>query len=62
MNERKPLVSIVMGSRHDWETLIHAATVLDKLKINYEVEGLCRKYKFESSRRRTYLSWARLCS
>ncbi len=40
MNQHKPLIGIVMGSRNDWETLINAATTLDKLKISYEVEIL----------------------
>lgn len=38
MTINKPLIGIVMGSRHDWETLIYAANALDKLKISYEVE------------------------
>ena len=33
----KPLVGIIMGSQSDWETLQHAASVLDVLKIAYEV-------------------------
>lgn len=31
------LVGIIMGSRNDWETLQHAATMLDQLGIPYEV-------------------------
>jgi len=38
MSNESKLVSIVMGSRHDWETLVHAATMLDQLNIGYEVE------------------------
>lgn len=38
MNEQRNLVGIVMGSRNDWETLIHASKMLDKLNICYEVE------------------------
>ncbi len=38
MNNENKRVGIVMGSRHDWETLVHAATTLDKLNISYEVE------------------------
>ncbi len=38
MKIHKPLIGIVMGSRNDWETLIHAGNALDKLKISYEVE------------------------
>ena len=33
-----PLVGVIMGSRSDWETMKHAADVLDELKIPYEVE------------------------
>jgi 5-(carboxyamino)imidazole ribonucleotide mutase len=32
----KPLVGIIMGSRSDWETMKHAAQVLDDLGIPYE--------------------------
>lgn len=38
MNNENKRVSIVMGSRSDWETLEHAATMLDQLNIGYEVE------------------------
>lgn len=38
MNEEKCLVGIVMGSRNDWETMLHAASTLDSLKIPYEVQ------------------------
>lgn len=31
-------VGIVMGSKNDWETMIHAANMLDKLGIEYEAE------------------------
>ncbi|MDA0833589.1 MAG: 5-(carboxyamino)imidazole ribonucleotide mutase [Planctomycetota bacterium] len=31
-----PLVGIIMGSRSDWETMKHAAEMLDELKIPYE--------------------------
>jgi 5-(carboxyamino)imidazole ribonucleotide mutase len=37
-NEIKPLVGIIMGSQSDWETMQHAATQLDELKVPYEVE------------------------
>jgi 5-(carboxyamino)imidazole ribonucleotide mutase len=33
-----PLVGVVMGSRSDWETMKHAADILDDLKIPHEVE------------------------
>src|SRR6476660_9384801 len=31
-----PLVGIIMGSRSDWETMQHAAGVLDQLNVPYE--------------------------
>ena len=34
----KPLVGIIMGSQSDWETMKHAATQLDELKVPYEVQ------------------------
>src|ERR1041384_3171146 len=34
----KPLVGIIMGSQSDWETMQHAASQLDELKVPYEVE------------------------
>lgn len=34
----QPLISIIMGSRSDWETMEHAAKVLDELRIPYEVK------------------------
>jgi 5-(carboxyamino)imidazole ribonucleotide mutase len=33
----QPLVGIIMGSRSDWETLIHAANTLDALQVPHEV-------------------------
>lgn len=33
----KPLVAIIMGSRSDWETLQHAAQMLDQLGIPHDV-------------------------
>ncbi len=38
MNRNNKLIAIVMGSCSDWDTLIHAATILDKFKVAYEVE------------------------
>ena len=32
----KTLVGIIMGSRSDWETMRHAAEILDQLGIGYE--------------------------
>lgn len=31
-----PLVGLIMGSRSDWETMVHAAETLDKLGVPYE--------------------------
>jgi 5-(carboxyamino)imidazole ribonucleotide mutase len=36
LNSNTPLVGVVMGSRSDWETLRHAAEVLDELGIPHE--------------------------
>lgn len=33
----QPLVGIIMGSQSDWETMRHAAGVLDELDVPYEV-------------------------
>jgi 5-(carboxyamino)imidazole ribonucleotide mutase len=33
-----PLVGLVMGSRSDWETLRHAAEILEGLRIPYEAK------------------------
>ena len=33
---KKPQVGIIMGSQSDWETMKHAAEMLDDLKISYE--------------------------
>jgi 5-(carboxyamino)imidazole ribonucleotide mutase len=32
-----PLVGLIMGSRSDWDTLVHAAETLESLGITYEV-------------------------
>ncbi len=32
----KPLVGVIMGSRSDWETMSHAATMLERLGVPYE--------------------------
>lgn len=34
--KKSPLVGIIMGSRSDWETMRHAAELLDELGIPYE--------------------------
>jgi 5-(carboxyamino)imidazole ribonucleotide mutase len=33
-----PLIAVIMGSRSDWETMAHAAKMLDQLEIPYEVK------------------------
>jgi 5-(carboxyamino)imidazole ribonucleotide mutase len=33
----QPLVGVIMGSRSDWETLVHTANTLDVLQVPYEV-------------------------
>jgi 5-(carboxyamino)imidazole ribonucleotide mutase len=32
-----PLVGIIMGSKSDWETMSHAASLLDELEVPHEV-------------------------
>jgi 5-(carboxyamino)imidazole ribonucleotide mutase len=34
----KPVVGVIMGSRSDWDTLAHAAQVLEQLGIPHEAE------------------------
>ena len=36
MSERAPLVGIIMGSKSDWETMRHAAEMLDKFGVTHE--------------------------
>ncbi len=36
MNASHPLVGVVMGSKSDWETMRHAAEILNELGIAYE--------------------------
>ena len=36
-NDGAPLVGIVMGSRSDWETMQHAASLLEQLGVAHEV-------------------------
>jgi len=36
MADGAPLVGIIMGSRSDWETMRHAADMLDALEVPYE--------------------------
>ena len=38
MNDAKPVVGIIMGSRSDWPTLKPAADVLDALRVPYETK------------------------
>jgi 5-(carboxyamino)imidazole ribonucleotide mutase len=33
---QKPLVAVIMGSTSDWETMTHAAEMLDKFGVAYE--------------------------
>jgi len=35
---KKPLISIIMGSKSDWPTMEHAALMLDEFKVQYEVK------------------------
>ena len=36
MSQDKPLVSVIMGSRSDWETLKAAAEILEELGVAFE--------------------------
>ena len=36
MANKTPLVGLIMGSRSDWETMQHAADMLDRLGVPYE--------------------------
>ena len=36
MAKKNPLVGVIMGSQSDWETLSHAAEILDRLRVPYE--------------------------
>lgn len=36
--QQPPLVGVVMGSRSDWETMRHAAELLDELNVPYEAK------------------------
>ena len=36
--KKKPLVSIIMGSKSDWSTMEHAALILEDFKIPHEVK------------------------
>jgi len=38
MREDGPLVGIIMGSKSDWETMRHAADVLDQLDVSHETK------------------------
>ncbi len=38
MSLGRPRVGVIMGSRSDWATMIHACDVLDALEIPYEVQ------------------------
>ncbi|MEX2527331.1 MAG: 5-(carboxyamino)imidazole ribonucleotide mutase [Gemmatimonadota bacterium] len=37
MNVKQPLVGVIMGSRSDWPTMIHASEVLESLGVPHEV-------------------------
>jgi len=40
MNESKPLVGVVMGSKSDWDTMTHAVSTLDSLGIHSEAKAM----------------------
>lgn len=37
LSDTPPLVGVIMGSRSDWETMIHAVDVLEQLRVPHEV-------------------------
>lgn len=37
----QPIISIIMGSKSDWETMKKAAQVLEDFGVAYEKGGLC---------------------
>lgn len=38
MSNNKPLVGVVMGSKSDWDTMVHCVEMLKKLEIPFEVQ------------------------
>ena len=36
--KKKPLISVIMGSKSDWPTMKHATTILENFKIPHEVK------------------------
>jgi len=54
-SKSRPVVAIIMGSSSDWETMQHAASMLDDLKVPYESRVVSahrtpeRLYKFAKS-------------
>jgi 5-(carboxyamino)imidazole ribonucleotide mutase len=36
LNKASPVVAVIMGSKSDWETMSHAAGVLDELEVPHE--------------------------
>jgi 5-(carboxyamino)imidazole ribonucleotide mutase len=38
MDDEKPLVGVIMGSKSDWDTMIHAAETLERIGVPYEVK------------------------
>jgi 5-(carboxyamino)imidazole ribonucleotide mutase len=38
MADEAPLIGIIMGSQSDWETMRHAAEMLDQLGVGYETK------------------------
>lgn len=36
-----PLVGVLMGDRSEWDTLRHAASVLDQFEVSHEIQAVC---------------------
>jgi 5-(carboxyamino)imidazole ribonucleotide mutase len=58
MADEAPPIGIIMGSQSDWETMRHAAEMLDELGIAYETRVVSahrtpkRLYDYAAARRR----------
>ena len=50
MNDSKPLVGVVMGSKSDWDTMKHAVLTLDSLGIASEAKAMsCLLYTSDAA-------------
>ena len=42
MSDQSPKISIIMGSQSDWDTMKHAADILETLSISFETNDFVR--------------------